>query len=383
MIPPVNTQRILEINQKVDTSQGNYQADSPYNQEMAYRNPISILYLGKRGGGAELTLILTNELKESSLFDLRAVGLRRDVEVWSRTDQSYRVEIVPNGYTFQTILKIIALAINPNKLLKKLNLQPGDACLIPMISPLGLIVEVILKKNRVNVIRIIHDFKKHPGEFFPPNWLTRKILKKSSFLITLSEAVDKKIREKFSKIRTSIYPHPDFEFIGNSSEPMIEVEYLLFIGRIRSYKGVMNLIEAVNSISDNSPLLVIAGEGDLKIKSDSQIVTINKWLSEAEISNLVQNAEIIVFPYIEASQSGLIPFCISSGKKIIITPLEGLLEQTSGYTNVFITKDLDPASLATAIEIAIKAPIQEIGYQMNNPKTIESCLLESSFFCKE
>jgi hypothetical protein len=90
-----------------------------------------------------------------------------------------------------------------------------------------------------------------------------------------------------------------------------------------------------------------------------------------------------VFPYIEASQSGLIPFCISSGKKIVITPLEGLLEQTSGYTNVFISKDLDPASLATAIEIAIKAPIQEIGYQMNSSKTIESCLLESGFFTKE
>lgn len=375
--------RILEINQKVDTLQGIYQADSPYNQEMEHRNPISILYLGKRGGGAELTVILTNELKESSIFDLRAVGLRRDVEVWSRTDQSYRVEIVPNGYTFQTILKVIALAINPNKLLEKLNLRPGDTCLIPMISPLGLIVEVILKNNRVKVIRLIHDFKKHPGEFFPPNWLTRKILKTSSFLITLSEAVDKKIREKFPKIRTSIYPHPDFRFIGNSSERMIEVEYLLFIGRLRSYKGVMNLIEAIKSFSDNSPLLVIAGEGDLKIKPDSKIVTINKWLSEAEISNLVQNAEIIVFPYIEASQSGLIPFCISSGKKIIITPLEGLLEQTSGYTNVFITKDLDPASLAASIEIAIKAPIQEIGNQVNNSKTIESCLLESSFFSKE
>lgn len=375
--------RILEINQKVDSSQGIYQADSPYNQEVEHRNPISILYLGKRGGGAELTLILTNELKESPLFELKAVGLRRDVEVWSRTDQSYRVEIVPNGYTLQTILKVIALAINPSKLLEKLNLQPGDACLIPMISPLGLIVEAILKKSRINVIRLIHDFKKHPGEFFPPNWLTRKILKKSIFLITLSEAVDKRIKEKFSKIRTSIYPHPDFGFIGNSAKRMIQVDYLLFIGRLRSYKGVMNLIEAMKSISGDPPLLVIAGEGDLKIKSHSRIATINKWLSEAEISNLVQNAEIIVFPYIEASQSGLIPFCISSGKKIVITPLEGLLEQTSGYTNVFISKDLDPASLATAIEIAIKAPIQEIGYQMNSSKTIESCLLESGFFTKE
>ena len=350
---------------------------------MEYRNPISILYLGKRGGGAEITLNLTNELKESSLFELRSVGLRGDNQVWSRTDQSYRVEIVSNGYALQTLFKMIGFAINPKKLLKKLNLQPGGACLIPMISPLGLVVEVILKKNRVNVIRLIHDFKKHPGDLFPPNWLTRKVIRKSDFLITLSEAVDVKIKEKFPKIRTSIYPHPDFGFMEKSAERIIEAEYLLFIGRLRSYKGVINLIEAMKIISDSSPLLVIAGEGDLKIKHDSKIVMINKWLTEAEISNLVQNAEIIVFPYIEASQSGLIPYCMSSGKKIIITALDGLLEQTSGYLNVFVAKGLDPKSLATAIETAIKAPIRKIDFQANNSKTIELCLLESGFFSEE
>jgi len=346
-------------------------------------NPISILYLGKRGGGAELTLILTRELKASSLFEVRAVGLRRDNEAWSRADQSSRVEIFSNGYTLETLLKIIGFAFKPKLLLKRLKLQPGDACLIPMISPLGLVVEMILKKNRVNVIRLIHDFKKHPGDYFPPNWLTRQVIRKSDFLITLSEAVDVKIKEKFSKIRTSVYPHPDFGFKGKSAGRIIGAEYLLFIGRLRIYKGVKNLIEATTSISDFSPLLVIAGEGDLKIKHDPKIVMINKWLTEAEISNLVQNAEVIVFPYIEASQSGLIPFCMSSGKKIIITPLDGLLEQTSGYPNLFIAKDLDPTSLAIVLETAIKTPIQEIGYELNNSKSIELCLLESGIFSKE
>ena len=344
--------------------------------------PISILYLGKRGGGAELTLVLANELKQSARFELRTVGLGRGFELWSRADQSYATEILSSGYTFQTLTKIISFIINPKELLEKLDLQPGDVCLIPMISPLGLIVELILKKNRVNIIRLIHDFEKHPGEYFPPNWLTRKIVRNSSFLITLSETIDKKIADNFPNARTSVYAHPDFGFLGNSVERIIGPEYLLFIGRIRKYKGLINMINAIKTIP-YSPLLVIAGEGPLKVKQSEKIQILNKWLTEAEISNLIRNAEVVLFPYIEASQSGLIPHCVNSGKKIVITPLEGLLEQTRNYPNAFISKDLTSSSLAVAIESALNEPIRENANQIKKTKSIETCLLESGLFSKE
>jgi glycosyltransferase involved in cell wall biosynthesis len=160
-------------------------------------------------------------------------------------------------------------------------------------------------------------------------------------------------------------------------------KYILFIGRIRKYKGVENLVQAFDKLEINDFQLVIAGEGKLKIRHDPRIKLFNHWLAEDEIASLIEGSEVVVFPYVEASQSGILPYCLDKNKKVVITPLPGLLEQSVTYKNVFVTKDLEVDSLKSTLDLAIHSETLATGFKAFKTKNIESCLLESGLFTKK
>jgi glycosyltransferase involved in cell wall biosynthesis len=252
-----------------------------------------------------------------------------------------------------------------------------------MISPLGLVIEALLKVQGVTVIRLLHDSERHPGDSWPPNYLIRFIIKRSNFLIALSNNVGNKIKSINPKIQLSVYPHPVFEFSNSCTEVNFSQKYILFVGRIRKYKGIQNLVVAFSNLELKDIQLVIAGEGKLHFKSDPNIKVVNRWLEEHEIASLIKNAEVVAFPYIEASQSGLLPYCMKENKKVLVTPLPGLLEQTRDYKNAFVTKNLDVDSLCCELQAAMGSVTFSKKSETPITKSIESCLLESGFFTKK
>lgn len=345
--------------------------------------PLAIIYLGRRGGGAKITKNISEDLQTSNSFSLMTICVRKDNELAKEYDQSRTVALFDDLTSFGTLLKIFNYALFPKKLLSDTGLLSTGVCLVPMISPLGLIIEGLLKAQGVTVVRLLHDFEKHPGDSWPPNFLIRRIVKKSEFLITLSTGVASKVKELNPNIRLSIYPHPAFEFSTAKTPPNTSQKYILFIGRIRKYKGIENLIAAFSNLDLKDTELVIAGEGKSQFKPNPKIRLINRWLEEYEIASLVQNAEVVIFPYIEASQSGMLPYCMSEKKKVVVTPLSGLLEQTEGYKNAFVTTNFDVDSLCFAISAALKSETFSTRLESRVKKNIETCLLESGFFTKK
>jgi glycosyltransferase involved in cell wall biosynthesis len=350
---------------------------------MGEKIPLSIIYLGRRGGGAKMTSQVVNDLKNSKIFSVTSICLRSDNELIKDYDQSSVVSLFDDLVSLKTFLRLFKYALLPKKLRIKTRLPINGFCLIPMISPLGMVVESILRTQGITVIRLLHDFETHPGDNWPPNTLNRHIIKHSKFLIALSNDVAGKIMKLNPKVQVSVYPHPSFNFITSSAEANISSSYLLFVGRIRAYKGVENLISAFTQLENNGKELVIAGEGKLRVNPDLRIKLINRWLGENEIASLVNNAEVVIFPYIEASQSGILPYCVSQNKKIVVTPLPGLLDQVASYKNAFITEGFKIDDLTLALTSAIQSEVatQEIGSRMY--KNIEACLLESAIFTKE
>jgi glycosyltransferase involved in cell wall biosynthesis len=350
---------------------------------MEHKAPLSIIYLGRRGGGAKLTANISEDLGNSKKFSIMAICVRKDNELVEAYDQSKIVTLFNGLSSISTFSRIITYVFFPKKLLLDTRLSPVGVCLVPMISPLGLIVERLLKAQGVTVIRLLHDFERHPGDSWPPNLLIRRIIKKSEFLITLSAGVASKAKELNPNIRLSNYPHPAFNFPISKAQAIPPKKYILFIGRIRKYKGVENLIAAYSDLIPEDIDLVIAGEGKLEDKVEPNIRVINRWLEEYEIASLVQNAEVVVFPYIEASQSGILPYCVSQKKKVVVTPLPGLLEQIAGYENSFATKGFDVASLSYALNAAIGSKTFSTKTETQSTKNIEICLLESGIFTKK
>ena len=67
-------------------------------------------------------------------------------------------------------------------------------------------------------------------------------------------------------------------------------------------------------------------------------------------------------------------------KKIVTTPLPGLLEQVASYPNAFVANNFQINSLAESIKVAINAGIAPKRSETPKLKNIELCLLESGLF---
>jgi glycosyltransferase involved in cell wall biosynthesis len=105
-------------------------------------------------------------------------------------------------------------------------------------------------------------------------------------------------------------------------------KYILYFGRISHYKGIDLLMDAFPSILSKYPNieLVIAGKGNDEFYSNryltpgfSNITFLNKYISVLELSNLITNAEFIVCPYREATQSGVLMTAFALNKPVLAT----------------------------------------------------------------
>ena len=99
--------------------------------------------------------------------------------------------------------------------------------------------------------------------------------------------------------------------------------------------------------------LVIAGEGFIVKQSKPGVEYKNQWMTDEQLIDEIASSDLVVFPYLEASQSGTIPICNSLGIPVIVTPVGGLPEQVMDGIDGLITKDITPKSLSEAITIAL------------------------------
>lgn len=122
---------------------------------------------------------------------------------------------------------------------------------------------------------------------------------------------------------------PDINLLREDSLA-VPSRFVLYIGRLAEYKGLMYLLEAAELAPDVN--FVIAGKGPLsgevikKINNSSanNIIFINKFVTESEKSFLIQKAEFLVFPSTSENEAfGLVQLeAMRESKAIINTWLD-------------------------------------------------------------
>lgn len=183
------------------------------------------------------------------------------------------------------------------------------------------------------VILTVHDGVLHKGE---NSYLIQKYsnlnIKYSTQLIYLTNYVKTSVENSLKLIKPYIIvPHGLIEnkYIYQSSIKINRGKNLLFLGRISRYKGVELLSEVIEEIDENIEECIIAGKSnyELKIKNTHKLKIQDKYLSDLEIGELLNWADILILPYLEATQSGVITLGISSELPMICTNVGGLHEQ--------------------------------------------------------
>jgi glycosyltransferase involved in cell wall biosynthesis len=134
-------------------------------------------------------------------------------------------------------------------------------------------------------------------------------------------------------------------------------DLILFFGRIWKYKGLEYLIRAEPIITEKFPSakIMIAGRGEdialyraMMVHSDRFIVH-NEYIPDYKRAELFRKAAVVVLPYIEASQSGVIPLAYTFQKPVVATTVGGLPEQVDDSRTGYLVPPADPHALARAI----------------------------------
>lgn len=127
-----------------------------------------------------------------------------------------------------------------------------------------------------------------------------------------------------------------------------------FFGRIVEYKGLDLLLEAADALSAGGrPLRVeIHGDGDpgdLPSRASAASVQWHLgWVPEDRVESVVRRFDLLVLPYRDASQSGVLTVAQALGVPVVATPVGSLPEQVAD--GGLVAERVDAAALAQAIE---------------------------------
>lgn len=140
------------------------------------------------------------------------------------------------------------------------------------------------------------------------------------------------------------------------SPRVINGEYIVFWGRICSYKGLEYLFPAMEKVHEVCPniKLVVAGSGSYyfdisKYKKLDYFEILNRFIPDSELASLINYSLFAVVPYNDATQSGVIMSAYAFGKPCVATDVGGLPEVVINEKNGLIVPSRDSNKLAEAI----------------------------------
>jgi glycosyltransferase involved in cell wall biosynthesis len=130
---------------------------------------------------------------------------------------------------------------------------------------------------------------------------------------------------------------------------------ILLFGRMQKYKGVEAFIDMAEEVAKEIPSLqaVLAGTGPEitrlrdRIKQSPHLVLIEKFMTPAEVISEFQKAALIVAPYIDATQSGVVAAAFANGRPVLATSVGGLVDSVTSGVNGILVPPQNPQALAT------------------------------------
>jgi len=239
---------------------------------------------------------------------------------------------------------------------------------MPFMAPcLGTIARIIRRNELSKVVAITDNIIPHekmPGG----NLLSRYFVKSCDGFIAMSRAVLADL-EIFDKTRPRLFsPHPLYDNFGAAIPKSLAkkqlgleegINYILFFGFIREYKGLDLLIKAfADERFRKLPVkLLIAGEFyidgkpylDLidKFGLKDDIVLRTEFIENSEIVNYFCAADIVAQPYKDATQSGVTQIAYHFEKPMLTTNVGGLSEMVpDGKVGYVVAPDINEISEA-------------------------------------
>jgi glycosyltransferase involved in cell wall biosynthesis len=136
---------------------------------------------------------------------------------------------------------------------------------------------------------------------------------------------------------------------------------LLYFGVIRPFKGVEDLVAAMDLLGEAGSRfwLTVVGETwegwDLPTRlidaspHRERITFVNRYVTDDEAAGYFAGADVVVLPYHRSSSSGPLQIAMAAGLPVVATKVGGLVEATAYYPGAVLVDPSSPESLADGV----------------------------------
>lgn len=225
------------------------------------------------------------------------------------------------------------------------------------------------RKSGAQVLAVVHNALPHErraGDMM----LSRYFFKAVDGCIVLSDAVREDLQKLGVDAPVQQVAHPVYDLFGEAPSqenarqglglPQ-DTPVLLFFGFIRRYKGLHVLLEAMPRVLEQVPdaRLMVAGEfyGDEQFYHEQikqygladAVLLHSDYIPQADVGRYFAAADVVVQPYVTATQSGVAQIAFHFDKPIILTDVGGLAEIVPHERAGLVVPPENPEALSDAI----------------------------------
>jgi glycosyltransferase involved in cell wall biosynthesis len=204
-----------------------------------------------------------------------------------------------------------------------------------------------------------------------------RALERMEAVVALSEYGAGRLEEAgIPREKVEVIPHGAFDYLTALPERPLPPELegasgpvILLFGLIRPYKGADVLIRAFGEMEAENAEVWIAGRpfgvdvAELRRQAGEvggRVRFVDRFVSDSEVPALMRRADVVVLPYRDAEQSGVLYTALAFGKAIVATSVGGFPEVAAageGETIKLVPPD-DHLALAEALSTVLKEPAE-------------------------
>jgi glycosyltransferase involved in cell wall biosynthesis len=212
--------------------------------------------------------------------------------------------------------------------------------------------------RRSGVRCIIECHNVFPHERSPlDGLLVRFALSAADHLITHSAKDREDLLAAVPGKQITVSPLPSLDEFSGHGNNSRSGRTILFFGKVRKYKGLDVLLDAMPKVlSKMECKLIVVGEFYDSIEKyqqqihrldlESHVHIDNRYVPNEEVATIFERADVLVLPYVSASQSGVARIALSNGLPVIASRTGGLSEVVIDGVNGLLFPPGDPDALA-------------------------------------
>jgi glycosyltransferase involved in cell wall biosynthesis len=238
-----------------------------------------------------------------------------------------------------------------------------------------------LKIMGVRFVWTVHNIHNHENHFARWEWLMNRLLARLvDCLIVHCEAAVPLATAAFAipPEKVTIVPHahfagyypppPEKKEARQALRLPVDQRILLFIGQVRAYKGLDNLLKTFATLEAENTCLIIAGEPKpavmghslaIQAAEDKRVRLLLEYIPDEQLTTFLSAADLVVLPYLESLTSGAAILAMSYGRPVLAPRLGCIRDFPAEVAILYDSNQAD--GLEQALRHALAAPLAEMG----------------------